>query len=178
MAKPIILFTGFAPFGSFIKNSSWETVRVFKHSQANIVKLCLPVDFNTSQHLLYSEIRRIKPDYVFCSGMQFSNQFSIETCMRMSRGLISVSSNVDECKLQDIQNIVNNVYDTGLSKNAQGYICEHVGLYLFKLVKKYKFEGYFIHVPTFEKCPLKIHKKWWSRFFKCILKYSEKEKQI
>jgi len=173
-----ILMTGFAPFGGLKKNPSWETVRTLKCNgfADNVHKLCLPVDFQTPHRLLLQEIQRIKPDYVFCSGVHFASAFHLETLGHdvgrhnmQRKATVPLASSSDF--LKRAVEWLNLIYHTRVSQNAQGYVCEHITYWLARFAKRYGFQGGFIHVPTFETCPLKTQKKWWKNFLEITLGY-------
>ena len=65
-----ILFTGFEPFGGEKTNPSWDAVSLLPEriGETAIVKVCLPVEYDSVRDLLKEVILREKADAVICTG--------------------------------------------------------------------------------------------------------------
>ena len=65
-----VLFTGFEPFGNETRNPSWEAVQLLpgKLEDIEIVKLQLPVVYDSCAQILFAAIENEKPDAVICVG--------------------------------------------------------------------------------------------------------------
>jgi pyrrolidone-carboxylate peptidase len=166
--KKRILLMGFAPFGSVERNSSWQVTRAIR--QNNIFHLCLPVDHAMAPRLLLSEIRRIKPDWVFGSGVHFDKGFEVETLAR-KEGHVDIALQVPwpmEC-MDRIVDTVSQIHPTQLSVNAGAWICELVAYWISRLAKHYNYLGGFVHVPMLSFASFGVQKRWWRKFIKTVV---------
>lgn len=71
-AKPVILLTGFEPFGPYAKNASWETARSFDGREIaghRIVAVKLPVVYDAMGEPLQKAIEQHKPAIVISFGV-------------------------------------------------------------------------------------------------------------
>ncbi|MFN7181951.1 MAG: pyroglutamyl-peptidase I [Planctomycetota bacterium] len=67
-----VLLTGFEPFGNFVKNSSYESIKTLhdkKINNAKIVVKSLPVSYNSAGKLLEHYILESRPQIVISFGM-------------------------------------------------------------------------------------------------------------
>jgi pyroglutamyl-peptidase len=167
---PVILLTGFAPFGGETINPSWQAVvalngmRIAGH---RIVARQLPVEFGTSLAVLRDAIRETAPVLVLCVGQAGGRaQLSIER----------IAVNIDDARIADnagnlpvdapviaggpaayfatlpIKAILEEVRAAGIpaeiSQTAGTYVCNHVfyGL-MHALHDATGVRGGFIHIP-------------------------------
>lgn len=68
--QPVLLVTGFEPFGGESVNPSWQAVELLPETirGARVRKLCLPVLFGESARLLQEKIEEWEPAAVLCVG--------------------------------------------------------------------------------------------------------------
>ncbi|GMV80130.1 MAG: pyrrolidone-carboxylate peptidase [Planctomycetota bacterium] len=70
--KPVLLLTGFEPFGGLKVNASWETVKTFEGQEIGgyrIVTALLPVVYDEMTEPLYAAISKHKPRAVISCGV-------------------------------------------------------------------------------------------------------------
>lgn len=173
MAKaslPVVLLTGFAPFGGDAGNPSWEAVRALDGARIRghrIATRCLPVEFGRSLKELRAAIRELKPALVLCVGVAGGRaEVSIER----------VAINVDDARIPDnagaspvdlpvveggpaayfatlpIKSILLALRAAGIpaavSQTAGTYVCNHLFYGLMHALRRTpKVRGGFIHVP-------------------------------
>lgn len=93
-AGPVILVTGFDPFGSAASNPTETAVKSLpdKVGKARIVKVVLPTVFTRSQAKLHKAMREYKPDAVICLGLyDGSHEINVER----------VAINVQDARIPD-----------------------------------------------------------------------------
>lgn len=68
--KPVVLVTGFEPFGGEKVNPSWEACRALpaKIGAARIEKLLVPCEFRRAIETVAAAIERVRPRVVICVG--------------------------------------------------------------------------------------------------------------
>ena len=92
---PIVLLTGFAPFGGERCNPSWDSVRELdgEHIEGHlVVARRLPVEFGASLEALRAAIDELQPGLVLCVGQAGGRaQISLER----------VAINVDDARIPD-----------------------------------------------------------------------------
>ena len=173
MAKtpaPVVLLTGFAPFGGDAGNPSWDAVRALDGARIRghrIATRCLPVAFGHSLKELRAAIRELKPALVLCVGVAGGRaEVSIER----------VAINVDDARIPDnagaspvdlpvvedgpaayfatvpIKAILLAVraagIPAGISQTAGTYVCNHLFYGLMHALRRTpKVRGGFIHIP-------------------------------
>lgn len=72
MKRPVILLTGFEPFGGAGSNPSWEAVQQVKahwHEDAALHIACLPVVFAEAADRIVAMIELLAPDIVVSTGL-------------------------------------------------------------------------------------------------------------
>lgn len=170
--QPVILMTGFAPFGLYKKNPSWEGVRRIKRK--NVTSCCLPVNFRTSHRVLYQEIKRIRPDYVFSSGVSASDAFKFELrcCDARHNNMGAIERTpMPKARLESLAETLSIIHRTVLSEDAGQYVCEHLAYWLARFARRFGFKGCFVHVPNFSKCFLSLQTKWWRQLLDSATAY-------
>lgn len=94
-AAPIVLLTGFEPFGDDPDNPSWDVVRSLHGRRLaghRVVAMRLPVEFGRSLRVLRGAIRETRPALVLCVGLAGGRaQLSLER----------VAINVDDARIPD-----------------------------------------------------------------------------
>lgn len=169
-AEPVVLLTGFAPFGGESVNPSWDAVRALDGERIaghRAVARCLPVEFGASLRALWAALDELRPALVLCVGQAGGRaQLSLER----------VAINVDDARIPDnagAQPVDTPViaggpaaYFTGLpikamlaglraagvpaeiSQTAGTYVCNHVfyGL-MHALRERPGVRGGFVHIP-------------------------------
>ncbi len=92
IAKPVILLTGFEPFGpQRPPNPSWEGIRDLDQTDWNGFRLIahqMPVVWGEPLTQLQQQIEMYSPEAVFSFGQGRSGSFAIESLARNSRGAI------------------------------------------------------------------------------------------
>lgn len=167
--SPVVLLTGFAPFGGEATNPSWEAVRQLHGRRIaghRIVTRRLSVEFGTSLKELRAAIRETKPSLVLCVGQAGG---------RAAISLERVAINVDDARIPDnagTQPIDAAVVDDGptayftdlpikamlaalreagipaeVSQTAGTYVCNHVFYGLMHALRRQKARGGFVHIP-------------------------------
>ncbi|WP_460733154.1 pyroglutamyl-peptidase I [Lysobacter tyrosinilyticus] len=167
--SPVVLLTGFAPFGGETTNPSWEAVRQLQGRRIaghRIVTRCLSVEFGTSLKELRAAIRETKPSLVLCVGQAGG---------RPAISLERVAINVDDARIPDnagAQPIDAAIVDDGpaayftdlpikamlaalreagipaeVSQTAGTYVCNHVFYGLMHALRRQKVRGGFVHIP-------------------------------
>ena len=72
LPTPVILLTGFEPFGGDSLNPSWEVALALNGALvagARVVSVCLPCRFGESLVLLRQALRQHRPALVLCLGL-------------------------------------------------------------------------------------------------------------
>jgi pyroglutamyl-peptidase len=168
--SPVVLLTGFAPFGGETVNPSWQAVAALDGTSAagyRIVARQLPVEFGTSLSALRHAIQETAPALVLCVGQAGGrSQLSIER----------IAVNVDDARIADnagnlpvdapvivdgpaayfatlpIKAILAEVRAAGIpaeiSQTAGTYVCNHVFYGLMHALRDASgVRGGFIHIP-------------------------------
>ena len=167
---PVVLLTGFDPFGAESSNPSWDAVRALdgcRIASHRIAARCLPVEFGSSLLALRRAIRELKPALVLCVGQAGGRaQLSLER----------VAINIDDARIPDnagacpidaaisndgpaayfstlpIKAMLTALRDAGIpaevSQTAGTYVCNHVFYGAMHALRNApKVRGGFIHVP-------------------------------
>lgn len=93
--EPIVLLTGFGPFGGDARNPSGEAVAALDGERIaghRIVARVLPVGFGTARQALLGALRATRPALVLCTGLAAS---------RDAISLERVAINVDDARIPD-----------------------------------------------------------------------------
>lgn len=72
MSRPLVLLTGFEPFGGAATNPSWiavETLKAQWRGPADLHVACLPVQFGEARDRLAAMIGLLRPDVVIATGL-------------------------------------------------------------------------------------------------------------
>lgn len=167
--RPVVLLTGFAPFGGEAVNPSWQAVQQLhgRHVAGHrIVGRQLPVEFGASLKALRTAIRETKPALVLCVGQAGG---------RATMALERVAINVDDARIPDnagVQPIDTRIVDDGpaayftglpikamlaalndagipveVSQTAGTYVCNHVFYGLMHALRNRRIRGGFVHIP-------------------------------
>ena len=167
---PIVLLTGFAPFGGETINPSWQAVSALDRAQIaghHLVARLLPVEFGASLAALREAIAEVSPTLVLCVGQAGGRaQLSIER----------VAINVDDARIPDnanghpidtpivaggpaayfarlpIKAILADLHAAGIpaeiSQTAGTYVCNHVFYGLMHALRDEPYiRGGFVHIP-------------------------------
>jgi pyroglutamyl-peptidase len=170
MPKPLILLTGFEPFGGDRLNPSWEVARALNGavvSGARVESLCLPCRFGESLVLLRQALRQHRPGLVLCLGLAAN---------RAELSLERVAINVDDARIPDnagqqpidrpvvvgapaayfsrlpskaiVQGLQALGLPAGVSQSAGTFVCNHVffGL-MHALRRRAQVRAGFMHLP-------------------------------
>jgi pyroglutamyl-peptidase len=169
-ARPVLLLTGFDPFGGARSNPSWDAASALDGRSVGghrIVARQLPTEFAASLHALRAAIGEASPRLVVCTGLAGG---------RKGLSLERVAINVDDARIPDnagaqpvdarivargpaayfstfpIKAILAALQKHGIpahvSQTAGTYVCNHVfyGL-MHALRRRPGVRGGFIHVP-------------------------------
>ena len=169
MSEPVILLTGFAPFGGEDVNPSWNAVARLDGEQLDghrIVARRLPVEFGASLETLQAALRETSPALVLCVGQAGGRaQLSLER----------VAINVDDARIPDnagaapvdapiveegpaayfatlpIKAMLVALREAGIpaevSQTAGTYVCNHVFYGLMHALRTTQIRGGFLHIP-------------------------------
>ena len=170
MSRPVVLLTGFAPFGGETTNPSWEAVRALHGKRIGghrIETRCLPVVFGDANAALRRAIADTSPAIVLCVGQAGG------------RGAISierVAINVDDARIPDVAGhspvdapivargpaayfstlpikrlraaLAKAGIPAEISQTAGTYVCNHVFYGLMHALKRRPgVRGGFVHIP-------------------------------
>ncbi len=177
--KPVILLTGFEPFGKKKPpNPSWEGVKNLDGQEWNGYRLVakqLPVVWGSPLEQLESWIAQYKPVAVFSLGQGGVGSFSIESWARNERAQVAdnheqkpkaptivtdgpkkLDATIDALKLAKA--LAEKGYQINVSTNAGQYLCEETlySLEYLKAARKVDGPVLFCHVPPLGS---KIQKK-------------------
>ncbi|MEO6263915.1 MAG: pyroglutamyl-peptidase I [Luteimonas sp.] len=167
---PLVLLTGFAPFGGETINPSWQAVSALDGVRLQghrIIARRLPVEFGASLLALRAAIRETSPELVVCVGQAGGRaQLSIER-IAINVDDARIPDNADACPIDapivadgpaayfatlPIKAILADLraagIPVGISQTAGTYVCNHVfyGL-MHALRNKPRIRGGFIHIP-------------------------------
>jgi len=169
MHPPVILLTGFAPFGGETVNPSWEAVRQLDGEMLEghrIAARRLPVEFGVSLDALQAALRETAPVLVLCVGQAGGRaQLSLER----------VAINVDDARIPDnagaapidepvvadgpaayfatlpIKAMLAALRGAGIpaevSQTAGTYVCNHVFYGLLHALRDAPVRSGFLHIP-------------------------------
>ena len=169
MHPPVILLTGFAPFGGETVNPSWEAVRQLDGEMLEghrIAARRLPVEFGASLDALQAALRETAPVLVLCVGQAGGRaQLSLER----------VAINVDDARIPDnagaapvdepvvadgpaayfatlpIKAMLAALRGAGIpaevSQTAGTYVCNHVFYGLLHALRDTPVRSGFLHIP-------------------------------
>ncbi len=167
---PVVLLTGFAPFGGDAVNPSWRAVSRLHRRQVaghRIVARELPTEFGAAAIALRAALREVKPALVLCVGLAATrSRLSIER----------IAINVDDARIPDnaglrpidVPVVANGPaayfatvpikamlgalraagIDAEVSQTAGTFVCNHVFYALMHALRRRPaVRGGFIHVP-------------------------------
>lgn len=170
LSTPVILLTGFEPFGGDRLNPSWEVALALNGALvagARVVPVCLPCRFAESLLVLRQALREHRPALVLCLGLAAS---------RAELSLERVAINVDDARIPDnagqqpidqpvvagapaayfsrlpIKAVVQGLQalgvPAGVSQSAGTFVCNHVffGL-MHELRRRKQVKAGFMHLP-------------------------------
>lgn len=169
MSEPVILLTGFAPFGGEDVNPSWEAVARLDGERLDdhrIVARLLPVEFGASLEALRVALQETSPVLVLCVGQAGGRaQLSLER----------VAINVDDARIPDnagaapvdvpiagdgpaayfatlpIKAMLAALREAGIpaevSQTAGTFVCNHVFYGLMHALRATSVRGGFMHIP-------------------------------
>jgi pyroglutamyl-peptidase len=170
MPTPVILLTGFEPFGGDSLNPSWQVALALNGAVVaggRVVSVCLPCRFGESLLLLKQALRAHRPTLVLCLGLAAS---------RTELSLERVAINVDDARMPDnagqqpidqpvvagapaayftrlpikaiVQGLQARGLPAGVSQSAGTFVCNHVffGL-MHALRRRSQVRAGFMHLP-------------------------------
>lgn len=168
--KPVVLLTGFAPFGGESSNPSWDAVQRLAGKSVRghrIVARCLPTAFGSSLEALRQAIHDTEPALVLCVGQAGGRaQLSLER----------IAINIDDARIPDndgarpidepvvaggpaayfsdlpIKAMLAALREAGIpaevSQTAGTYVCNHVFYGLMHALRRHPgVRGGFVHIP-------------------------------
>lgn len=166
---PVVLLTGFAPFGGETVNPSWQAVQALRGRSIDghrVMVRRLSVEFGTALKELRAAIRETKPALVLCVGQAGG---------RSTISLERIAINVDDARIPDntgsqpidtpivvdgpaayftclpIKAMLAALRSAGIpaevSQTAGTYVCNHVFYGLMHMLRHRRIRGGFIHIP-------------------------------
>ncbi len=170
--RPVVLLTGFAPFGGRPRNASWDAIKPLNERKidgAEIRCIELPVEWGRVRAPLADAIDALKPKAVICLGEGRLGTFSIESVARNAvaphpdnakklpgRTFViedapkSYISKLPIAKILDALTLKPGGFRIQKSENAGKYLCEECFFTLMHLgterLKESEPHG-FVHVP-------------------------------
>jgi len=169
-AEPVILLTGFEPFGGAKLNASWEAVRKFQDqiiAGHRVETLELPVVYDAVDTPLRAAIEKFKPAAVYCFG-EGTPTIQIETLARngyhptkpkdnkgqrpprekiVNDGKDSIKTGLPALEIANALN--SSQIPARLSQDAGGYLCNECFYRVMALEPAPALRG-FIHVPVLD----------------------------
>jgi pyroglutamyl-peptidase len=169
--KPVILLTGFEPFGGRKQNVSWEGARRLDGAEwrgHRIVAKELPVEWGAPPELLSKWIEELQPVAVFSFGQ--GGGYALETRARNLRGKASdnrqqmpphretveggpesFAATIDAERL--VAALAERNYRVKISGDAGNYLCEEClySLEHLRSTKQLKMDVLFCHLPPLEE---------------------------
>jgi len=152
--KPVILLTGFEPFGGYRLNSSWEAARIAgSRPGADVVVARLPVDYVRAAQALTALLERHRPDVCLLTGLAHGTRLRIERVARRPRALAGPAS---PGRLHGVWPVAEIGMALRLAKlpfkvsdNAGRYICNgtYWSLLDFRMKNGWPRHAVFLHVP-------------------------------
>ncbi|MGE0668974.1 MAG: hypothetical protein AB7O49_20675 [Sphingomonadales bacterium] len=157
-ANPIVLLTGFAPFGRWRINSSWEGARLLEGRYGGrLVIARLPVDRRRAARELVALLERHRPQACLLTGLARGPKLRVETWARRPRALagpeapgrLSGSWPVAEAGLA----IRLSGLPYRISANAGKYVCDSTywRLLMFRENNGWPIDAGFLHVPPLSR---------------------------
>jgi len=170
-APPVVLITGFEPFGGEAVNPSWEAVRVLQGARIaahRVETRCLPVVFGEALACLGKAIADTKPAWVICVGQAGGRgQISLER-IAINVDDARIADNAGQCPVDTavvaggpaayfstlpIKRLLIDLQRAGIpaeiSQTAGTYVCNHVFYGLMHRLKKSRgVRGGFVHIPN------------------------------
>lgn len=167
---PVVLLTGFAPFGGETSNPSWDAVAALHGKRVGghrVVARQLPVEFGASLRLLQTAVRETRPTLVLCVGQAGGRaQLSIER-IAINIDDARIPDNADACPIDapivadgpaayfatlPIKAILVALREAGIpaevSQSAGTYVCNHVFYGLMHALRgKPRVRAGFVHIP-------------------------------
>ncbi|MGH3049160.1 MAG: hypothetical protein ACRDLK_03300 [Gaiellaceae bacterium] len=168
-----VLVTGFEPFGEHEVNPSQRLVEALA-DDPGVASAVLPVSYSSAADELAAAVRAAEPALVVCFGLAHARtEISVER----------FALNLDDAEAADNEGAVSAAaidadgpaaYRSGLpveeivaalgaegipagtSRDAGGYLCNHVFYALMQLLERERpaARGGFVHVPPLDVCPL------------------------
>lgn len=156
--KPVILLTGFEPFGGHRLNSSWEAVRIAgRRLGADIVIAHLPVHRVRAARALTALLEQHHPDACLLTGLARGSRLRVERVARRHRALAGPEA---PGRLHGAWPVA----ETGLalrqaklpfrmSDNAGRYVCDSTywSLLHFRMKHGWPRHAAFLHVPPLSR---------------------------
>lgn len=170
--KPVVLLTGFAPFGGRPRNASWDAIKPLNEKKidgAEIRCIELPVEWGQVRAPLLDAIVTLKPKAVICLGEGRLGTVSIESIARNAvaphpdnarklpgRAFViegapeSYKSRLPTAKILDALSLHPGGFRVQKSQDAGKYLCEECFFTLMHLGTEHLKSGEphgFIHLP-------------------------------
>ncbi|MEM8793233.1 MAG: hypothetical protein AAGE80_16550 [Pseudomonadota bacterium] len=139
--------TGFAPFGRWSVNSSWEAIKRLDSSQSALMVRCLPVDHLEAAHQVEKLIRDYAPYRILLTGLADRSVPTLEMQARLGPHLREDLSTT-RCGRWDFPGALAAMRAVGipcrLSWNAGRYVCETT---YWAALGQSVTEAAFLHLP-------------------------------
>jgi pyroglutamyl-peptidase len=152
--QPVVLLTGFEPFGRHRVNSSWEAVRLAgPRLGAGVIIARLPVDRIRAAYLLTGLLERHRPDACLLTGLASGDRLRLEVVARRPRVLAGPDAPGRLCGSWPVAEAALAARLSRLparvSVNAGRYVCDSTywALLNFRNAHGWPRDAGFVHVP-------------------------------
>jgi pyroglutamyl-peptidase len=156
--NPIVLVTGFEPFGRWRINSSWEAARLLpKRLGSRVVVVRLPVHRQRAAAMLKALLERHRPEACLLTGLARGPKLRIERVARRPRALAGPGAPGRFAGSWPVTEQGLALRQSGLpyriSINAGRYVCDSTywALLNFRINKGWPVSVGFLHVPPLSR---------------------------
>lgn len=176
-----ILLTGFEPFGEFVRNSSYDSIKVLNDTNIGLFKIVvkrLPVSYKNAGKQLKRHIEMYKPKIAISFGMGTEHIQFESIALNIN---YATRKDNDGVIIEDEKEIIHRgspIYKTTLpykkiarvlkkekitfikSFHAGTYLCNNIFYHLMHFAEKYGIiKAGFIHVPPTKNCVTRNYNK-------------------
>jgi pyroglutamyl-peptidase len=156
--QPLVLLTGFEPFGPHRVNSSWEAVRrAGARLGSDVITARLPVDRIRAARLLTGLLQRHRPDACLLTGLARGERLRLEVLARRPRALAGPAAPALLTGSWPLVEAAQALRLSGMpltvSRNAGRYVCDSTywALLNFREAHGWPRDAGFLHVPPLSK---------------------------
>lgn len=163
-----ILITGFEPFGGAAENPSWEAVRLLPKAVDGVplVKLRLPVIYETAGRLAVQAAREARAALVVCTGVASGRKHITPELVALNWRMASIADNAGVSYhgeriapgapaalmtplpvVRMVQQLQEKGTPAAVSTTAGSYVCNDVYWHVLCGAQALGYKGLFVHVP-------------------------------